>query len=43
MDWRWNTDNEHRYGVAFNLTKRTALTIGNDSEFGAGLGVSYLF
>ena len=42
-DWRWNTDEEYRVGVAYNLTKRAALVFGKDSEFGTGLGVSFLF
>jgi hypothetical protein len=43
LDWRWNTDEEYRLGVGFNLSKRTAIVFGKDSDFGTGFGVSYLF
>lgn len=43
LDWRWNTDEEYRLGIGFNLTKRAAIVFGKDSDFGTGIGVSYLF
>ena len=42
-DWRWNTDEEYRLGLGLNLSKRTALVVGRDSDFGTGIGFSYLF
>jgi len=43
LDWRWNTDEEYRLGLGLNLSKRTALVVGRDSDFGTGIGFSYLF
>jgi FtsP/CotA-like multicopper oxidase with cupredoxin domain len=43
LDWRWNTDEEYRLGLGLNLSNRTALVVGRDSDFGTGIGFSYLF
>lgn len=43
LDWRWNTDEEYRLGLGLNLSKRTSLVIGRDSDFGTGFGFSFLF
>ncbi|PCJ24876.1 MAG: copper oxidase [SAR86 cluster bacterium] len=43
FDWRWNTDDEYRYSLKYNVSKRWALTVNTDSEYGDGVGIQYLF
>lgn len=43
VDWRWNTDNEYRYGINFRLNNRWAVTIHTDTEYGDGVGVKFFY
>lgn len=43
FDWRWNTENEYRYRLKYNISKRWAFTVNTDSEYGDGVGMQYLF
>ena len=43
FDWRWNTDEEYRYGLFYNISKRWSLNLNKDSVYGAGVGMSFLF
>lgn len=43
VDWRWNTDNEYRYGLNYRLNNRWAFTVHKDKEYGSGVGVSFFY
>jgi len=43
LDWRWNTDNEYRYGINFKLNNRWAVTVHTDTEYGDGIGVKFFY
>lgn len=43
LDWRWNSDNEYRYGINYRLNNRWAITFHTDKEFGDGLGVKFFY
>jgi len=43
IDWRWNTDNEYRYGVNFRLNSRWSLTVHTDTEYGDGVGIKFFY
>jgi CopA family copper-resistance protein len=41
--WRWNTEDEYRYALRYNITKRWSISAGTDSEYGDGVGFHYFF
>ncbi len=41
--WRWNTEEEYRYALRYQLSKQLSLSLGTDSEYGDGFGLHYLF
>ncbi len=43
LDWRWNTDNEYRYGVNYKLNNRWTVTFHTDTEYGNGIGVKFFY
>ena len=43
FDWRWNTDNERRYGFNYRLSNRLAITVHSDTEYGDGIGMQFFF
>ncbi len=43
FDWRWNTDNERRYGFNYRLSNRFAITVHRDTEYGNGIGLQFFF
>lgn len=43
FDWRWNTDNEYRYGVNYKLNNRFSITAHTDTEYGNGIGVQFFY
>lgn len=43
FDWRWNTDDEHRYGFNFRLNNRFAITVHTDTEYGDGVGFKFYY
>ncbi|MCG8414900.1 MAG: multicopper oxidase domain-containing protein [Pseudomonadales bacterium] len=43
FDWRWNTDDEHRYGFNYRLNNRFAITVHTDTEYGEGIGVQFYY
>lgn len=42
-EWIWNTDDEYRVGLVYELSKQIALTALTDSDFDAGLGIEIRF
>ncbi len=43
FDWRWNTDDEHRYGFNYRLNNRFAITVHTDTEYGDGIGIQFYY
>ncbi|NKB33593.1 MAG: multicopper oxidase domain-containing protein [Pseudomonadales bacterium] len=43
FDWRWNTDNEYRYGVNYRLNNRWSITVHTDTEYGDGIGFQFFY
>jgi len=43
FDWRWNTDNEHRYGINYRLNNRWFITVHSDTEYGEGIGLKFFY
>ncbi|MEQ8315416.1 MAG: multicopper oxidase domain-containing protein [Gammaproteobacteria bacterium] len=43
FDWRWNTDDEHRYGFNYRLNNRFAITVHTDTEYGDGVGFKFYY
>lgn len=43
LDWRWNSDNERRYGINYRLNNRWSLTVHTDTEYGDGVGVKFFY
>ncbi len=43
FDWRWNSDDEHRYGFNFRISNRFSITAHTDTEYGEGIGLKYFF
>ncbi|MFK7863802.1 MAG: multicopper oxidase family protein [Pseudohongiellaceae bacterium] len=43
VDWRWNTDDEYRYGINYRLNNRWAITFHTDKEYGDGVGVKFFY
>ena len=43
VDWRWNTDNEYRYGINYRLNNRWSLTVHTDTEYGEGVGIKFFY
>jgi len=43
VDWRWNTDNEYRYGINYRLNNRWSLTVHTDTEYGDGVGFKFFY
>ncbi len=43
VDWRWNTDNEYRYGINFRLSNRWSFTVHTDTEYGDGVGLKFFY
>ncbi len=43
FDWRWNTDNEYRYGLNYRVNNRWLLTLHTDTEYGDGVGVKFFY
>lgn len=43
LDWRWNTDNEYRYGINYRLNNRWSVTVHTDTEYGDGVGVQFFY
>ncbi len=43
FDWRWNTDNEYRYGFNYRLSNRFSITVHRDTEYGDGIGVQFFY
>lgn len=43
VDWRWNTDQEYRYGINYRLNNRWAVTFHTDKEYGDGIGVKFFY
>lgn len=43
IDWRWNTDDEHRYGINYRLNSRWSLTVHTDTEYGDGVGIKFFY
>ncbi|MDG1025137.1 MAG: multicopper oxidase domain-containing protein [Gammaproteobacteria bacterium] len=43
FDWRWNTDNEYRYGINYRLNNRVSLTLHTDTEYGDGVGIKFFY
>lgn len=43
FDWRWNTDDEHRYGINYRLNNRFAITVHTDTEYGDGVGFKFYY
>ena len=43
FDWRWNTDNEHRYGINYRLNNRWFITVHTDTEYGEGIGLKFFY
>jgi multicopper oxidase len=43
LDWRWNTDNEYRYGINYRLNNRWSLTVHTDTEYGDGVGIKFFY
>jgi hypothetical protein len=43
LDWRWNTDDEHRYGINYRLNNRFSITLHTDTEYGDGIGIQFFY
>ena len=43
FDWRWNTDEEYRYGFNYRLNNRFAITVHSDTEYGDGIGIQFYY
>lgn len=43
VDWRWNTDNEYRYGLNYRLNNRWSFTVHKDKEYGSGVGFKFFY
>ena len=43
LDWRWNSDNEYRYGINYRLSNRWSITVHTDTEYGDGIGVQFFY
>jgi len=43
FDWRWNTEDEYRYGVNYKLNSRWAITVHKDTEYGNGVGLQFFY
>ncbi|MEZ5490197.1 MAG: multicopper oxidase domain-containing protein [Gammaproteobacteria bacterium] len=43
FDWRWNSDDEHRYGFSYRLSNRFSVTVHTDTEYGDGIGVQFFY
>ena len=43
FDWRWNTDNERRYGFNYRLNNRLSITVHSDTEYGDGIGFQFFY
>ena len=41
--WRWNTDEEYRYGFKYSFNKQWALFLITDTEYGDGVGLDITF
>ncbi|MDD9958522.1 MAG: hypothetical protein OXU66_06225, partial [Gammaproteobacteria bacterium] len=37
FDWRWNSDNERRYGINYRVNNRFSITVHTDTEYGDGV------
>ena len=42
-DWNWNTENEYRVRVSYEINKKMAITAGYDSDFKSGAGFEYRY
>lgn len=43
VDWRWNTDDEHRYGINYRVNNRFSITLHTDTEYGDGIGIQFFY
>ena len=43
FDWRWNSDNERRYGFNYRVNNRFSITVHTDTEYGDGIGVQFFY
>lgn len=43
FDWRWNTDDEHRYGINYRVNNRFSITVHTDTEYGDGVGIQFFY
>lgn len=43
FDWRWNTDEEYRYGFNYRLNNRFSITVHSDTEYGDGIGIQFFY
>ena len=43
FDWNWNTEDEYRVRVSYEINKKMAITAGYDSDFKSGAGFKYKF
>ena len=43
FDWRWNTDDEHRYGLNYRVNNRFSITVHTDTEYGDGIGIQFFY
>lgn len=41
--WQWNTDDEYRFGLDYEITKDFVLTANHDSDYDAGVGLKLRF
>ena len=43
VDWRWNSDDERRYGISYRLNNRFSITVHSDTEYGDGIGIQFFY
>jgi CopA family copper-resistance protein len=43
LDWRWNTDDEHRYGINYRVNNRFSITLHTDTEYGDAIGIQFFY
>ena len=43
FDWRWNSDNERRYGINYRVNNRFSITVHTDTEYGDGVGIQFFY